>query len=139
MVHRQTERGFIVRLVRGEAFMDTLRHFIQANEIQSGTLTGLGAVCNSRLGFYDLETRSYVEKSVPEDCELVSLVGNISYYDGAPVIHVHATLGTRDFQALAGHLFDTECSVTVEVHIEVHANRIDRKPDEETGLNLLDL
>ncbi|MCB0403440.1 MAG: DUF296 domain-containing protein [Bdellovibrionales bacterium] len=139
MRHRQTERGYIVRLERGEPLMETLRHFIHANEIQSATLTGLGAVCNSRLGFYDLETRSYVEKSVPEDCELVSLVGNISYFEATPVIHVHATLGTRDFQALAGHLFDTECSVTVELHIDVYQNRIDRKPDDNTGLNLMDL
>lgn len=139
MVYRQTERGYIVRLIRGESLMKTLRDFISKEKIQGGTLTGLGAVCNTRLGFYDLETKSYVEKEYPEDCELVSLIGNISYFDNAPVIHVHATIGNREFQSFAGHLFDTECSVTVEIHIEALSTRIERKPDKSIGLNLLDL
>jgi predicted DNA-binding protein with PD1-like motif len=69
--------------------------------------------------------------------ELVSLTGNVTWVDDAPLIHAHAVLAGPDYVAYGGHLFSAEIAVTGEVSIAPFTTRVCRKPDERTGLNLI--
>ena len=136
MQFQETSDGIIVVLGRGEKIVEQLGELVQAHEIPSGTITGLGAVMNTRLGFYHLPKKKYDERTIPEEVELVSLIGNITWFENKPVVHVHATIGTTDFRAMAGHLFEAQVAVTVEIFVSVKDVRVQRKFNPEMGLNL---
>jgi predicted DNA-binding protein with PD1-like motif len=48
-------------------------------------------------------------------------------------------LGDPDYRPVAGHFFDGTVAVTMEIYITIFREKITRSPDEETGLNLLEL
>lgn len=135
----ETQDGYFVVLSRGEAIIENLSKLVAEKNIGSGTLTGLGAVYDSRLGFYHLPEKKYDERLFKEEMELVSLMGNISWFSGKPVIHIHVTLGNPEFQAIAGHLFEAKVAVTAEIYLSKKGPRIERSYCELVGLNLQDL
>ena len=137
MKYTKADDGLIVRLFRGEKIFESLTKLIGDLNIPSATVTGLGAVMNTRLGFYHLHQKKYDEKIFEEEMELVSLIGNFAWFDNKPAIHLHVGIGAPDFKLYGGHLFEATSAVTVELGIQVKKNRIWREFDAEMGLNLL--
>lgn len=131
-----TEDGFQVMLSRGEKVMETLAQLAVEKEISSGSIQGIGALMNTRIGFYHLHKKQYEEKTFTDEMELVNLMGNFSWMGPKPIVHCHVTLGDSSFRALAGHLFEAECAVTVEIYIQRKKTRVERQFSEEIGLNL---
>lgn len=72
-----------------------------------------------------------------ENCEITSLVGNISWTDGAPVVHAHVTLGGQDFSVVGGHLVEGTIGVTGEIWIRAASFPIHRGPSAFRNLNLI--
>lgn len=136
---KECKNGYFVVLSRGEKVIESLRELVAAKEIGSGTITGIGAVKNTRLGFYHLERKAYEEKLFADDAELVNLNGNVSWFDGKPVIHIHLTIGLDDFTAAAGHLFEAEIAVTGEIFLARQEVTIQRLACPAVGLNLQEL
>ena len=136
MKTRKVENGFFLCLRKDEKIIETLGKFVQEHGIGSGTLTGVGAVKNIKLGFYHLDRKKYDERFFTDDHELINLSGNVSWFNDKPVIHCHLTMGNTDFQAIAGHLFEAEIAVTGEIFLEVKDTRVTRAFDPEIGLNL---
>lgn len=134
---REIEQGYVIRLVKDEKVMESLSRFAEEQRISSGWLNGLGAFKNSRLGFYHLPQKRYDERTFQDEMELVNLVGNVSWLDGKPALHCHVTLGDTEFRAIAGHLFEAEVAVTVEVRLWASSAKIHRQFDESVGLNLM--
>jgi predicted DNA-binding protein with PD1-like motif len=99
----------------------------------------LGALKDLTLGYFDSHKKEYVKKFFPEDLEFGNLTGSISYFEGKPFVHAHVTAGGPDFEAVTGHLFSATISATGEFFIIPSDTKIERKPDSDTGLNLLDL
>lgn len=133
---KETESGFFVVLDRGEKVIECLRELAQSKNIGSGTIQGIGALMNAELGFYHLHSKKYDERLFADEMELVNLSGNFSWFGGKPVIHCHVTLGDTEFRAIAGHLFEAEVAVTVEIFVNPRPTRIERKFVPEVGLNL---
>ena len=117
--------------------MERLAQFVQKEKLASGMISGIGAFMNSQIGFYDLKEKKYLRHIVEEECELVSLTGNISWFEDKPIVHCHVSLGTPDFKLLGGHLFEAEVAVTCEVWILPSETKAVRKFSECVGLNLL--
>ncbi|MBI4161426.1 MAG: DUF296 domain-containing protein, partial [Acidobacteria bacterium] len=101
--------------------------------------SGIGAVREAVLGYFDPDTRAYYKEELAESHEIAGMSGNLSLVDGEPTLHLHATLADRNHRTRAGHLFSARVSVTVEVECTRLAGTVERKWDEETGLKLLDL
>ena len=57
--------------------------------------------------------------------------------EAEPFPHLHVTLADVNFQLLGGHLNEAEISVTGELIVEPFSGVVERKIDQETGLNLL--
>ena len=88
-----TTRGeYILRLQRGEDVLPTLTDFCKRKGILSGSFKAIGAVMQSKIGFYDLSIRKYGSKEYPHEMEVASMTGNIAQVDGQPFIHAHAVL-----------------------------------------------
>jgi len=139
MQFRKITNGFLVRLMKGEEVISTLSTFIEEQKILGGFVFGLGALKDLTLGYFDSENKTYIKKNFPQDLEFGNVTGSISYFEGKPLVHAHVTACGPDFTAVTGHMFSATISATGEFFILPSDTRIERKPDSETGLNLLEL
>ncbi len=130
---------YLLRLDTGEEVFAALTRLAEDRRIDAASVSGIGSVHHAVLGYYDRETKEYVRRTIEPDAEIVSLTGNIAVKEGRAFPHVHAVLGTREFQALAGHLFEATVAATCELTIRPLPGIVMRKKDEKTGLWLLDV
>ena len=133
----KTGAGYLLRLDLDEEIMETLLSFVKKEGIQGGSITGIGAVKNTTLGFFDLHRKQYDRHEFPDDMELVSLSGNITWFEGEPMIHAHVVLGGEDMVARGGHLFSSQIAVTGEFFLVTNERRVERTRNEQTRLNLI--
>lgn len=139
MQFRKINNGFMLRLMKGEEIIGTISSFVQKQNISGGFVFGLGAFKQATLGYFDAEKKEYVKTSFKEDMEFGSFTGSISYVEGKPFVHAHVVASGADCKAYFGHLFSATISATGEFFIIPSESQIERKPDSESGLNLLDL
>lgn len=132
-------RVFVLALERGERVMETLKAFAREREVEGGWISGLGAVEQAELGWFDREGKTYVTRAFPDVLELLSLQGNVGRHESEVVVHAHALCAGRDLQAAGGHLVEARCAVTVELRVEETPFPLLRAPVPAFGLNLLDL
>lgn len=130
----------IVRLQKGERLIESLETFVQDNELPGAWINGLGGTLEVTLGFYDLDKKQYHWQTFDGLREVVSLTGNIAFDEaGKPQFHLHGVFGDPTFQTIAGHVKDLTAGATLELFIHRTYKPLHRKPDDETGLPLLDL
>ena len=136
----------VIRFADGEEICEALARYCRDNGVTTASVAGIGAVREATLGYYAPDTRQYVRRDFAGALEVVSLAGNVSVLDGAPFAHLHAVLAgriegepQRDFAAYGGHLFRGIIDPTLEVFLMAFPHTVERRPEAETGLNLLDL
>jgi predicted DNA-binding protein with PD1-like motif len=121
----------------GQEVMRGLWAFAHKHGLAAGHLTGIGAVRNAIIGYFDRQTKTYVRNSEKEQAEVLSLTGNLALNNNEPFFHVHIALGQRDGIARGGHLFEAVVHPTVELVLTTYSKAIRRRVDFETGLPLL--
>lgn len=134
---------YFLRLQRGEDVLPAIIDFCRQKEIKSGSFRAIGAIEQSKIGYYDLSKKEYGSKEYTDAMEVASMTGNIAQIDGAPFVHAHAVLsgiaaGTEN-QCVGGHVFEAKVAVTLEVHLVAFADAVTRELDPEIGLKLLKL
>jgi len=70
--------------------------------------------------------------------EIANISGNISENEGKPLLHLHITLGRKDYTALAGHLLDAKIRGAGEFIIYPIDSKIIKTKNEDVGLNFYD-
>jgi predicted DNA-binding protein with PD1-like motif len=138
MKARKIDGGWFVRIDRGEEVMKTLTSFIVEKNIQAGAISGIGALTEAELGYFNRDTKEYQRRKFDGVYELLSLAGNIAYVDNKPMVHAHCILGDADYRLTGGHLFSGVIAVTGEIYIKVFSEKFNRALDPEIKLNLLD-
>jgi predicted DNA-binding protein with PD1-like motif len=131
--------GFMVKLDKGEQLVDSLIKFARQEKVDSGSVTGIGAVTNVTLGYFDREQKEYLEKRFEDVYELASLLGSIATVNYQPILHLHIIMCDRNYKVYGGHLVSGEVAVTAEIFVRAYPEPLLRKKDPEFGLNLLDL
>lgn len=116
---RLKEDLFFIRLDRGDKVNEVLKAFCKEHEITCGKISGVGALENIELGFYDYHKDEYDKKIFKEEHELLSMEGNISKFDNEPFVHLHVTLSNDKYQAIGGHMFEGVVAVTLECFLEI--------------------
>ncbi|HEY3763424.1 MAG TPA: PPC domain-containing DNA-binding protein [Verrucomicrobiae bacterium] len=99
---------YIVSLQDKSSIVDALTDFVTFQKIQAGEIVGIGATNEASLRWFDPATKQYVDKTFAEQMEISNLTGNISTVDGKIWLHMHITLGRKDYTALGGHLLDAK-------------------------------
>lgn len=132
-------REFILRLETGEEINTTVLAFAERHDVRAAGITGIGALSDATLGFFDLDRRDYHRNEFNEQAEIVSLIGNLAEKDGKPKLHAHIVLARRDGSTLGGHLLGGHVRPTLELVILDTPHQLRRKTDPETGLALLDM
>jgi predicted DNA-binding protein with PD1-like motif len=141
MKSRDVQGGILIRLERGEQVAASIAGFCESRGIEAATFSAIGAIKNTQLGYYSLETREYFFKTVAEDREVASMTGNVALVEGKPFVHVHALLSACDesLAVIGGHIKEAEVAVTLEVFLTPLGTQISRIMNDEVGLKLLDL
>ncbi len=134
MEFRKEGDTYIMRLARGEKLMETLASFLSDKGIKGGRLQAIGAVHDLTIGYYHVESKTYSWKTIAEDVEVVSLLGTISETG----LHAHGVFSDETFRAWGGHVKEATVSGTLELFLREH-QKLRRKPDAATGLNLLEI
>ncbi len=136
---QDVEDKYILSIANHQEISAALKAFCQEREIFAGEVRGLGAVRSATLRFLDPATKQYVDKTFEEQMEITNLTGNISMKDGEVYLHLHITLGRRDYTVIGGHLLTAEVNGACELFVEDYINAAPgRRFDAETGLNLYD-
>lgn len=124
-------------LEHGEEVMGALLDHAVEHGITAARFTGLGAVSSSVIAFFHRDRREYEDIPIDEQLEVLSLIGNVSMFDGAPRIHAHVVLGGPDGSTRGGHLMSALVWPSLEITLDVHLEPMYRELDEESGLPLL--
>jgi hypothetical protein len=130
---------WVLRLMRDEEIIATLADWARSAGIGSGTVSGLGAMRDVTLGYYDESTREYAKQDHPGPVEILSLSGGIAGLDGKPYVHIHAVISDRDGRALGGHLFRGTVTATGEIYVLPGRTPLTRVKDPVEPFYLLDL
>lgn len=127
---------YVLRLEKGEEIVTSLTNFTKKTRIKGAFLYGLGVGEKFTLGYFDAHKKTYIKERFKGEYEFTSLLGNISYFKKQPVIHIHVTITDKKFNAFGGHLFEGFIPATCEIMVFSVMQRLERKRDNETGLNL---
>lgn len=131
----QPTNAFVLVLKKGEEVSNGILNCLQKAKVKAASFTGIGALANPTLAYFDVKQKKYQDKQLNGIYELVSLVGNMTTLQGQTMTHIHVGLGTNQYGMIAGHLQQATIGVTGEITVTPFGSEIIRKADD--GLNLI--
>ncbi|MEO3780906.1 DUF296 domain-containing protein [Micromonospora sp. B11E3] len=136
-VRHQTGRVLVVVCDKGEEAVAAVGAALREQRVRAARVTAVGGFADAEVGWFDRDRRDYRRIAVPEQVEVVSLLGDVAEQDGEPALHVHAVLGRSDGSTLGGHLLRGRVWPTLEVIVSEVAPELAKRVDPETGLALI--
>ncbi len=138
-IQTKSNRVILAKLSPDEEVINAVTQIVKKHNIQSGSVSIIGALKKYTIGFFDLTNKVYKFKTFEENVELVSCMGNIAFKNGEPIIHLHCIVGREDYSLLGGHFHSGIISVTGEVIIHETQEKLQREHDPRFDLSLLKL
>ena len=135
----ENSRTFVLVFQAGDTVIDTLTHFASENHLDAAHFTAIGAFSDATLAYFDWQSRQYQKIPLPEQVEVLSLIGDIADDNGKPKVHAHAVLGKPDGSTRGGHLMEAHVRPTLEVILTQSPAHLRRKTDPASGLALISL
>lgn len=132
------EAVYAVVFQRGDEVLSGLTDFAMKHGVGDAHFTGIGAVSGATVGWLDLERKLYHAIPVREQVEVLSLIGDVATFNGKPVVHGHVVLGRRDGSTVGGHMWELKVNPTLEVFVTVNKTALKKKPDEASGMKVID-
>jgi predicted DNA-binding protein with PD1-like motif len=132
------EKVYAVIFHTGDEALSGLTDFAIQNHIVDAHFTAIGAVRGATLGWLDLEHKNYHPIPVKEQCEVLSMMGDIATYNGRPVVHTHVVLGRRDGTTVGGHVWELHVNPTLEVFVTANKTPLKKRPDDASGMKFID-
>ena len=134
------ERIIIGKVEPDEDLIEAIIKMVKKHKIQSGFINCIGALKKFTIGYFNIDTKTYETITFEEYVELVSCMGNISFMDNEPIIHLHISIGNKEYSVMGGHLFQPAIvSITGEVYIFEINQKVSREIDPELNLALLNI
>lgn len=134
----KSEKVYAVIFHSGDEALSGLTDFAAQYHITDAHFTAIGAVSGATLGWLDLAHKNYHPIPVAEQCEVLSMIGDIAAYNGKPVVHTHVVLGHRDGTTVGGHVWELHVNPTLEVFVTANATPLKKKPDEASRMKFID-
>jgi hypothetical protein len=102
----------------------------------------VGAFERATVGWFDRAARDYRRIEIGQQCEVLSLIGDIAVGagdPGQPQPHLHAVLGLDDGSTRGGHLLEGQVWPTLEVIVREAPAELRKTHRPDVGLALIDL
>ena len=130
---------YVVVCDPGDEAVSTLTQFARAEDLEAAQITAVGAFERATVGWFDRATRDYRRIAVDEQCEVLSLIGDVAEGDDGPILHVHAVLGLSDGTTRGGHLLEGWVFPTLEVIVTETPAELRKVMRPDIGVALIDL
>ena len=139
-INEGPERVFVLILDPGEEAFKTITEFANREQIDGASITAIGAFSEAMVGWFDLAARKYKPIEVKEQCEGLSLIGDVAKGDdGKASLHLHAVLGLQDGSVRGGHFLSGLVQPTLEVTITETVAHLRRKKRADLGIALISI
>jgi predicted DNA-binding protein with PD1-like motif len=132
------EKVYAVIFHKGDEALSGLTDFAVQHRVEDAHFTAIGAVSSATLAWLNLSKKVYQRIPVSEQVEVLSLIGDIASFNGKPIVHMHAVLGKSNGSTIGGHVFELEVNPTLEVFVTVNTTSLKKKPDDASGMKLID-
>jgi predicted DNA-binding protein with PD1-like motif len=132
------EKVYAVIFHNGDEALSGLTDFAIQNKIEDAHFTAIGAISSATLAWLDLSKKIYHRIPVTEQSEVLSMIGDVATFNGKPIVHMHAVLGKSDGSTIGGHVFELNVNPTLEVFVTVNTTALRKKPDDTSGMKLID-
>ena len=135
MDYRRFENKIVVRIDKGEEIIEKMLEVCKKENVLLANVNALGAVGEFEVGLFKTGEKKYYSTVHKGDFEIVSLTGSITTKDGELYHHIHMSADSEN-KVYGGHLNYAKVSATCEMFIDILNGKVERKFDEEIGLNL---
>ena len=130
---------YVVVCDPGDEAVDTLTRFARSEDLEAAQITAVGAFSRATVGWFDRAAKDYRRIRVDEQCEVLSLIGDIAVGQDGPVLHVHVVLGLSDGTTRGGHLLEGRVFPTLEAVVTETPARLRKVMNPDIGIALIDL
>ena len=138
MEYRRFNDKIVARIDKGEEILEQIKEIALKENIKLASVSALGATNNFTVGVFKTGEKKYYSNEFKGDFEIVSLIGTINTMNGEFYTHIHMSAGNDKGEVFGGHLNRAIISATCEMVIQIIDGRVDRKLNEEIGLNLFE-
>ena len=138
MEYRKFGNTIFARIDRDEEILEKLKEISVKENIKLAHVSALGATNDFTVGVFNVDEKKYYANSFSGNFEIVSLTGTVTTMDGEFYAHLHMSAGNDKGEVFGGHLNRARISATCEMVITVTDGKVERKFNEDVGLNLFD-
>lgn len=125
--YRKDGNNYLLVLKRGQPLIASLNAFMEKEKLPGASISGIGAVQNTEVAYYDLETKKYKYQRFEGSMEVLALQGNLGYFENKPIVHSHITLAGPDYTVHGGHVKEAIVSLILEIFITPTTKPITRE------------
>ena len=136
MDYRRFKNTIVCRIDRGEEIIEKIKEIALKEKIKLANINALGATNEFTVGVFKTDEKKYYSNEFRGDFEIVSLTGTINTMNGEFYTHIHMSAGNEKGEVFGGHLNRAIVSATCEMVINIIDGVVDRKFNDEIGLNL---
>ncbi|HJZ00051.1 MAG TPA: PPC domain-containing DNA-binding protein [Streptosporangiaceae bacterium] len=130
---------YVVVCDPGDEAVAALTQFAQAEDLEAASIVAVGAFENAVVGWFDPAAKDYRRIPVGEQCEVLSLLGDVAQGQDGPILHMHTVLGLSDGTTRGGHLLEGTVFPTLEVVVTETPARLRKVMRPDIGIALIDL
>jgi predicted DNA-binding protein with PD1-like motif len=131
-------KTYCIIFANGDEILSGLKEFAVKYHVTSAHFTAIGDARSARFGWYDKDKKMFRVNEINKFAEITSLMGDVSIYNGNPVVHAHINLATEDGIVHGGHLLEAFVSPTVQLMMTVEPEAMYKKLDQESGILIID-
>jgi uncharacterized protein len=130
---------YVVVCDPGDEAVSALTQFARSEQLEAAQITAVGAFEHATVGWFDRAARDYRRIHVDQQCELLSLIGDVADGQDGPVLHMHVVLGLSDGTTRGGHLLEARVFPTLEAVVTETPARLRKVFRPDIGIALIDL
>lgn len=138
MDYKKFGNKIVLRLKKGDKIIESIEKMAEKENIKACHFAGIGAANQIKLGLLHPGCDEYSWQTFNEDLEITSLVGNMTIFEGKPMVHAHITCGREDFSIIGGHLGEGICSLTLELFVDILDGELTKKRDDQLKINTIE-
>ena len=130
---------YVVVCDPGDEAVSALAQFARAERLEAAHLTAVGGFESATVGWFDRAAKQYRRIPVDEQCEVLSLIGDVAEGEDGPSLHAHVVLGLPDGTTRGGHLIEGRVFPTLEVVVTETPAELRKVMRPDLGIALIDL